>query len=138
MYIQTYPVRVHHSALQISRLSIKRTSQKTERNTRNKRCSLFRESIVFCFIFGVKTIQYEPYDTLRNCHMDRIHREKLIITVHPTFWRLVQKIKFNHQKYLVLYIHVAEPHAQTLRVISIEKDTYFLHRPSPNNDSLVS
>ena len=59
-----------------------------------------------------------------------------VITVHPTFWRLVQKTKFSHQKYFVLYI--GETVAQTLRVISFKKDTYFLHRRSPTKVTLVS
>ena len=31
-----------------------------------------------------------------------------VINVHPTFWRLVQKIKFRHQMYLV-FIHQKNP-----------------------------
>ena len=47
MYIQTYPESVRHSALQISRVSINRTFQKTERNYRNQKCY-----IVFVFNRG--------------------------------------------------------------------------------------
>ena len=59
-----------------------------------------------------------------------------VITVHTTFWRLVQKIKFSHWKCLVLYIR--KTLAQTLRFISIQKDTYFLHRRNLNKSTLVS
>ena len=43
-----------------------------------------------------------------------LHWQK-VVPVHPTFLRLVQKIKFSHQNCLVLYIR--ENLAQTLRVI---------------------
>ena len=68
----------------------------------------------------------------RNCPtaLYDIHWEKIII-VYPTFGRLVQKIKFSHQNYLVLFI--GEPFAQTIRVISFQ-----MHRRSPNKGTLVS
>ena len=64
-----------------------------------------------------------------------LHWEK-VITIHLTFWRLVQNIKFGNQKYLVLYIR--KTLAQTLRIILFQKDAYALQRRSPSKGTLVS
>ena len=66
---------------------------------------------------------------------ETLHWEK-VITVHPSFWRPVKKIKFSRQKCLVIY--TGETIARTIRVISFQKDIYFLHRRSPNKGTLVA
>ena len=58
-------------------------------------------------------------------YSDYTYNWEKVITVHPIFWRLVQKIKF--QKYLVLYIGRI---AQTLRVISFKKHLLLAHAQS--------
>ena len=69
-------------------------------------------------------------DNLSNIHWAKV------ITIHPKFWLLVQKIKFSHQKYLVVYVR--KTLAQTLRVsILFLKDAYFLHICSPNKGTLI-
>ena len=57
-------------------------------------------------------------------HMEK--KVSKIITAHPTFWRLVQKIKFSHRKYfLVLYMR--KTLAQTLRFMLLA-ETQFKQR----------
>ena len=68
-------------------------------------------------------------------NMQILHLTK-VITVHPTFWQLVWKIK-TRQSIVLLYTK-EEPLPKSLRVILHKQDAQFFKWRGPNKGTLVS